>query len=245
MSKSSTQPAKMLVNKLSVDDARHLVRNEGGEMSGLAFGWNLLSVFVISGLCARAIWLGHASARHLVLPMVAQYLVLLVFLPVLYVVMRASDLRKEAMRSLAWLGTLIVAVSGYVLYESRRSARGWQEVLDSGAQDIAGFLVDSHMIWPLMGVAVNSAVDLPRRVNNLKKFGPPFVGVSLGCAARFLVFLLGVMLIPFVVQNPQRIAWIVWALILFAELVAIWMRWDIQRRLKKLDSAVGDARSGH
>jgi len=69
------------------------------------------------------------------------------------------------------------------------------------------------------------------------------VGVSKGCAARFLVFNFGSIALPIVLKEPTILdrpavaaVWCVWGMILFAELLALWMRWEIHRRLTKLDA---------
>jgi len=36
------------------------------------------------------------------------------------------------------------------------------------------------MIWPLIGSIINVLIYLPRRVTKVKRYGLPFVGVSLG-----------------------------------------------------------------
>jgi hypothetical protein len=62
---------------------------------------------------------------------------------------------------------------------------------------------------------------------------------------RILVLLVGVCLLPFLFQaslRPVWFAWFLWGMLLLADVGAIWMHWDIQRRLRKLDGPGDDAR---
>ncbi len=72
----------MLVNKLTVDDARHLLKGEGGAITGAEFLLQIAAALVVAVLTARAIVVGEATVWHLLLPMVAQYIALIAALPI-------------------------------------------------------------------------------------------------------------------------------------------------------------------
>ena len=40
-------------------------------------------------------------------------------------------------------------------------------------------------------------------------------------------------------SDATKMAWYLWTIILLAELLALWMHWDIQRRLAKYDALYG------
>jgi hypothetical protein len=63
------------------------------------------------------------------------------------------------------------------------------------------------------------------------------VAVGLGCGMRVGIFFLGFFLVPFVVSGTKVTnAWILWGLLLLAEVLTLWMHWDIQKRLKQRDT---------
>ncbi|HRQ90024.1 MAG TPA: hypothetical protein PLA50_14590, partial [Bacteroidia bacterium] len=98
-SAKSAKPAAdgdLLVNQLTVRDAAHLVKTEGGSLSTGQIAVRLSVLVLVAAFTARAIVLGHATVWHLFLPLVAEYLVLLLSLPVLTFFVRDGELRKEA-----------------------------------------------------------------------------------------------------------------------------------------------------
>jgi hypothetical protein len=109
------------------------------------------------------------------------------------------------------------------------------------AKSLVDWVVGAHMHWPILAAAAGSAIAIPGRVRNLFLHGPPFVGVSLGCAMRFVVLIFGVALLPFIVGNWKSISphavWIFWGIILAGDGLALWMHWDIQQRLKRRDDS--------
>ena len=60
----------ILVNKLTVGDAVHLVRTEGGTLSRIQIALRVATVVIVAAFTARAIVAGQATAWHLFLPMV-------------------------------------------------------------------------------------------------------------------------------------------------------------------------------
>ncbi len=81
--KKSASESAILVNKLTVKDAVHLVKTEGGSLSRGQIAFRAATILIIAAFTARAIVIGQATAWHLFLPMVGEYLVLLVSLPVI------------------------------------------------------------------------------------------------------------------------------------------------------------------
>ena len=234
LKKDKAAPA-MLVNKLSVEDARHLLRSEGGELSSWQFALELISVAAVTALTARAIGTGGATAWHLVLPMAAQYLALLVALPVAYAFVRHSALRREALQSLPLLAGLAGGVIVATVVRGQMFETPWQTQLASDATDVWRWIADAEMQWPLLLAAIGITYAFPNRIRNLLEHGPPFVGASLGCAMRLLVLVVGLFLLPMVSDSATRLAWSLWGLLLLADLLAVLMHWDIQRRLRKID----------
>lgn len=104
----------ILVNQLTVGSAVHLVKTEGGALSTGRIGFRALVVLLVAGFTARAIVLGHATVWHLFLPMVAEYLVLLLALPVVNLLLHDPGLRRDARRALLWLLVLAVIASLWI-----------------------------------------------------------------------------------------------------------------------------------
>jgi hypothetical protein len=57
---------------------------------------------------------------------------------------------------------------------------------------------------------------------------------------RVGILFLGFFLLPLVVSGTKVTnAWILWGLLLLAEVLTLWMHWDIQSRLEKRDDPAG------
>ncbi len=91
------------------------------------------------------------------------------------------------------------------------------------------------MQWPILIAFVCELAAIPGGVRNLYKYGPPFSGVSLGCAMRFVVLMFGCALLPWIIQSSPNVAWLLWGMILLAEVLALWMHYDIQTKLGEID----------
>jgi hypothetical protein len=137
---SNAQPPsgdRMLVNKLSVKDARRLLRLEGGELTLTELGLQLASSLVIAAFTARAILIGNATVWHLALPMVGEYVGLIGALPFLYVASRHPELRQPAMQCIRlWIG-YAAALAITVGLRSYWHETPWQEQLVS----------DANVVW--------------------------------------------------------------------------------------------------
>jgi hypothetical protein len=233
--KSATSNDRKLVNNLTVADARHIVNCEGGELTVGEVATELVVTAVVSATLARAIWVGNATAWHLFLPMVAQYFALILILPMVYLIIRHPDLRKDSIGALRLIGGVILVAAIVVAIESYRTHTPWQQLLNDYAARAWRWIVDAEMHWPILLAVAAILWAIPRRVRNLYEHGPPFYGVNLGCAMRFVVPLLGCFLLPFIASGGIPIVWVLWAIILLAEILALWMHWDLQSRLRKLD----------
>lgn len=234
--KKTPRDQRFLINKLTVFDARQILHYEGGELTARGLAVQVISVAVVAAFTARAIWVGNATVWHLALPMVAQYLALLVALPMIQVVVRHPDLQKEAFSSLRLLIGLTIALAVAIAVRAHMLHTTWQNQLSADATIAWRWIADAQMQWPILLAVVGVLLAMPGRVRNLFELGPPFMGVSLGCAMRAAVLMLGFFLIPWAVATPSRAAWSLWWLILVSEVLAVWMLWDIQTRLKKLDT---------
>src|SRR5690606_18316690 len=111
----------MLVNKLSVKDARHILQTEGGELDGAPIAIQIVQTIAVASACAYAIWVGEATVWHLALPMVGEYLVLLVVLPILYLFLRHEAMRKDTINTLRLWAILALVTGVSVAIQSRRT----------------------------------------------------------------------------------------------------------------------------
>jgi hypothetical protein len=226
----------MLINKLSVDDARHLLKSEGGEITAAQLVLQIAAALFVAALTARAIVVGNATVWHLALPLVAQYMALIVALPFVQLLARHPDLNKDSLQALRLWLLLALALGIVEGVRSYQQHVAWQDLLAADVRRFWKWIVDAHMQWPIIIAFVGMVLSIPGRVRNLFEHGPPFVGVSLGCAMQFVVLFLGAFTLPWALSNRANPAWFLWAVLLLAELLALWMHWDIQTRLKKIDA---------
>jgi hypothetical protein len=234
--KPDDDSSAMLVNNLSVKDARHLLGGEG-ELEASQIVIRVISIIVVASTCAWAIWAGKATAWHLILPMVAEYFALLVGIVVAYVIVRHKDMRKEARNAFILLNLVACGFAVSVFVRASRQGISWPTMLENDLTEMWRLLRESHMHWPMLAATVAVFLDLPYRVGNLLRLGPPFVAVGLGCGMRVGIFFLGFFLLPFVVSGTKVTnAWILWGLLLLAEVLTLWMHWDLQKRLKARDA---------
>jgi hypothetical protein len=229
----SPDDARMLVNNLSVADAQHLLRNEGGELTAADVAMQLAGTAIVSALTARALLTGNATVWHLALPMIAQYLAVLAALPPIYLVVRHPGLRKDAVGSIRlwFLFAIILAVT--VAVRSQQSEQPWQGQLAADASAIWQWIAEAKMQWPMLAAAVSMLLELPGRVRNLFVYGPPFMGVGLGCAMRVAVLALGCAALPWAFGASTRMAWFLWGAIALSDVLALLMHLDIQTKLRK------------
>ena len=225
-----------LVNDLSIADARHIIKCEGGELTIGELLIEIATSLMVAGALARAIWVGDATAWHLFLPMVAQYLALIIAIPALYIFFRHPGLRKDVVGSLRLWAFMAIASGVAFAVQTYRSVVPWREQLSDNFTQAWRWIYDAQMHWPIVLAVAAILWGLPRRIRNLYEHGPPFSGVSLGCAMRLIVPLLGAFLVPFVASGELPVVWVLWAIILLADFLALAMHWDLQRRLRKFDA---------
>lgn len=232
--RSSSGP--MLVNNLSVKDARHLLKHEGGDAKPVEYGLQLAFILITAWFSARAILREGATVWHLLLPSLAQYLALLVFIPVCQGWYRLPGMRTEVIKCYGnlvfWTAVGAVALVG----RARMHQMGWTEQWSLDLAWLGASVRDHGMLWPMISSALGLAISLPARFRTLRDHGPPFVSVSFGCAARVVILVLGLFLVPLILANAGLTPWFLWAAMLIADLVALIGIWDIRRRLKKLDA---------
>jgi len=190
-------------------------------------------VLLVAVFTARAIVLGDATVWHLFLPMVAEYLVLLLALPLLRLFVDDAGLRGDARRCLAWLVALAVVGALWVGSRSLDQGTAWSDQATAELGRLRDWVVGHKMLWPVVAAAVAMACTLPGRVMAFRRHGPPFLAVGMGCAMRFVVAIFGCFLLPFIVENEGGVTWAIWAVLIFSELGALVMRWDVQQRLAK------------
>jgi hypothetical protein len=234
--RNHTDPNKLLVNDLTVGDARHLIATEGGPLNASQLVVRGISIAVVAGACAYAIWAGHATVWHLALPMVGEYLVLLAAMPLLYLVWRHPAMRKDVVGAVRLWAILLVAGVIALAVQSHRSGRPWSEQLSLDVNIAWNWIRDHRIHWAILAAMAGMLLELPGRLANLKKYGPPFSAVGLGCGMRIAVLVLACFLLPFVMSGTAtRNAWILLGLLVLAEVLTIVMHLDIQRRLAKFD----------
>jgi hypothetical protein len=238
-SKRSPASHRKLLGDLTVEDARHILHIEGGELTRSEIVVRLISLIAISALSARAIVIGNATVWHLALPMVAQYFAIILSIPVLYGMLRHPELRKDAISSVRlWIG-IVVAMAIATAVRSFVLGAPWQEQAARDGASVWEWITAAEMHWPILLAFCGEVAAMPARARNVAEHGPPFVSINLGCAMRFVVLMLGCFVLPWAIANVERMAWFLWGMILLAEILALWMHWSIQRRLRTLDGRNG------
>ena len=230
----------MLVNKLSVKDARHILHTEGGELDASQIAIQVVQTLLVAGACAYAIWVGQATVWHLALPMVGEYLVLLLVLPIIYLFLRHEAMRKDTIGAFRLWAIFAIITGVSVAVQSRRTGNPWTTQFKLNAQQSWAWITDHHIHWAILFAMVGILLGLPGRIRHLYTYGPPFVPVGLGCGMRVGILFLGFFLLPFIASGTATTnAWILLSLLVLADVLTLWMHLDIQRRLRKLDGASG------
>lgn len=226
--------SRILVNRLTVGEARKLIRHEGGELGTRAAILRIGTTLTTAALTARAIAVGDATVWHLLLPLLAQYAALLIAIPILQAVFRLKGLDVEVWKCFGNVAVIAVIAAAVVFYQAASSGGTFQDLLRHDSTLIVNWIVDHKMHWPMLSAFLGFAVTLPGRFRSYREHGPPFASVSFGCATQVLIMFLGAFLLPIIIHNPSSTVWILWGLLLLAELAAAVALWDVQRRLKKL-----------
>lgn len=231
--KSKQSDTSILVNKLTVKDAVHLVKTEGGSLSGAQIAFRAATILVIAAFTARAILVGRASAWHLFLPMVGEYLVLLAAMPVINRILHDPALKKDARRSLRWLSGITLIAALWIGSQAFDGGTTWWNQAKVELSRLYTWITTHQMHWPILGAMAAMIAGLPGRVAAFHRHGPPFMAVGMGCAMRFIIPLLGCFLLPVVVAGKFPVVWVIWTILLLSEMGALYMHWDLQRRLAK------------
>lgn len=228
---SINQSSSILVNKLTVKDAVHLVKVEGGSLSNGQIVFRVATILVVAAFTARAIVVGQATAWHLFLPMVGEYLVLLAAMPVINLILHDPTLKKDARRSLYWLFTIAVIASLWIGSQAFDEGTPWWSQAKLEVSRLYNWITTHQMHWPILGAMAAMLGGLPGRVAAFHRHGPPFMAVGMGCAMRLIIPLFGCFLLPVIAAGKISIVWLIWTILLLAELGALYMHWDLQRRL--------------
>ncbi len=251
MTKKKSDSQQILVNKLTVVDAQHLHQIEGGHLSGWEILFQLISIGLVHFFVARAIFLAQASIWHLVLPLVAEYYVYLMAIPVCQLFVRHVELTSISRQCVRVLVIQIAVMVGVGVAWPLVSGKNVAEQWIVGWEMAWSWIVGTQMHWPILIAGFYSALHLKRNVDKLVEFGPPFAGPGVGCAMRILIFFFALILVPTFGMvfgplalyffpslesylNAGAIVWGVWLIFLTADLGRLGMRWDIQRRLQKM-----------
>lgn len=230
----------MLINNLSVKDARHILRTEGGELDVSQIVIQVIQIIVVAGACAYAIGVGQATVWHLALPMVGEYLVLLLVLPFIYLFLRHDAMKKDTIGALRLWAIIALIIGVSVAVQCRKTGNPWVTQLKLNAEQSWAWITDHHMHWAILFAIVGILLGLPGRIRNLYIYGPPFMPVGLGCGMRAGILFLGFFLLPFIAAGTATTnAWILLGLLVLADVLTLWMHLDIQKRLRKLDGARG------
>ena len=242
-------PRKQNSEMLTLDDARQIVLAEG-LLSRSELIVQICWAFGIAGLLAWAILAGQATVWHLLVPMVAEYLVCIVTLPVLQLYYRNAHLKKESRACLRLIAAIVCGLAMACFVRSQMYERSFPAQFSSDWAVVWQWLTGYKMHWAIIAAAIHSSRNVVRSVRHLIRHGPPFMGPGLGCGMRIAIFFLAIVVVPAFgllvvgvlnelgfgnldIRNWISPAWIIWALLLTAELATLAMRRDLQQRLER------------
>lgn len=246
----------------TVHEVQHILASEGGELTKTGLAVEITWAFALAGALAWALVVGSATAFHLLVPMVAEYFIYLILIPLIQVFLKHAELRqpnREAIRGLliAFLA-LVAGIGVHAIYQKNSFFEQWQMDMSRAGEWISG----KQLHWPILVAVFHALRNLHRNVAFLLRQGPPFLGPGIGCGFRLAIFvLLGVFLpilwmifessltewsiVKYLAQGRDlisvrwaAIAWITWACLLLADLVYLWFRWEMQIKLKAKGHAV-------
>lgn len=255
-SKKPTGKKSAFNEKLTAAEAKHLLMTEGGEMTLRETLIQIAWALAVSGALAWAIVKGQATIWHLVVPLVAEYLCLVVALPLIYLYMRHPDLKSEFTKCSRALLLFVIVIVGTIVGRAIYLERPVIEQLKTDSQWLSDWIINHQVHWALLVAVVHAGRSLRKSVRNLIEHGPPFIGGGMGCAMKIVVLVFAVIFVPvfgmlglgilkdFGVrsfppaswgppQNWVAPVWVAWALLLIADLATVWFLWDIQSKLKQ------------
>lgn len=235
--------------KLTASEAQHILKAEGGEISARELIIQAVWILLISAALAWAIIKGNATAWHLGLPMIGEYLVCLLLIPILSLFYRHPELKKETMKCIILLLILIVIGLYAIAVDARSKSNDFVTHFNLWMAKVTDFVIGKEVHWAILIAAFHSARGLWRNVIFLVKNGPPFLGPGMGCGMRVAVLVLALIIVPAFAMFGLGIlhdvgvrwkpsadwikpVWLIWGLYVVAELMTLWFLWDIQSKLK-------------
>lgn len=236
--KKGNPEGAILVNKLTVKDAAHLVKIEGGSLSTGRIAFRVATILLIAAFTARAIVVGEATAWHLFLPMIGEYLALLVAMPVVSLIVHDEQLKQDAGKSLVWIAVITGITASWIGSQALEANTNWWFQAKTESSRFLTWITSHQMHWPILGAMAAMIGGLPGRVAAFHRHGPPFMAVGLGCAMRLVIPLFGCFLLPVIAAGKIPVVWLIWTILLLSELGALFMHRDLQRRLAKRGIAV-------
>jgi hypothetical protein len=243
------KPKSGFNEKLTALEAKHILKAEGGEISTRELIIQAVWILLISAALAWAIIKGNATAWHLGLPMIGEYLVCLLLIPILNLFYRHKELKKETMKCVTLLLILVIIGLSAIAIDARSNGDDFVAHFNLWMAKATDFVFGKEVHWAILIAAFHSAKGLWRNVIFLVKNGPPFLGPGMGCGMRVAVLVLALIIVPalamFVLGILQDVGirwrpsadwikpvWLIWGLYLIAELTTLWFLWDIQSKLK-------------
>jgi len=234
--KDPAEESRMLVQKLSVADARRLMKLEGVELDGRSFIRELVFTAAFAVTTGYAVFTGSITVWHLFMPLIASWFGLVTAIPVVYLVYRHEAIKVEAKKSIFNLVFLAAIIAAVVGYNAAKSHQSFSTQFQQDVHTAWRWVIDSDIHWAMIVAYFNIVLSMPARVHNLMEFGPPFAAVGIGCATQLLVFFGGACALPLIIEKQISAVWVLWFLLNAAHVLALWIHWDVGKRLKAYDA---------
>lgn len=234
--KDPIEESRMLVQKLSVADARRLMKLEGVELDGKSFIRELVFTVAFAAATAYAIVTGGVTVWHLFMPLIACWFALVTAIPVVYLFYRHDAIKVEAKKSIYNLLFLAAVIATAVAIHAGKTKQPFSIQFQEDVHTAWRWVIDSDIHWAMIIAYFNIVSSMPARVHNLMEFGPPFAAVGIGCATQLLVFFAGACALPVIIEKQVSAVWVMWFLLNAAHVLALWVHWDVGWRLKKYDA---------
>lgn len=226
-----------------------MLMSEGGQISLRELITQLIWILAINGALAWAILKGHATVWHLVLPMVGEFVAYLVALPLLQMIYRNAHFKKESWQAVRTLLILSLALIGTLVGRAYHFQQPLGVHIANDCRACFEWIVGAHIQWAILIAAFHAIRNVVRSVRFLVAQGPPFMGPGVGCAMRFVVGFLAVVLVPtvglvlvgalkdFGINWQPNVwlspVWVIFGLLVISELTTLWFLWDTQSKLKE------------
>jgi hypothetical protein len=205
----------------------------------------IAAIATVAIITWRAIHYRGATAGALLLPFATEIVIAVLIAPLLALVVREAEFRRETLGPLlGWLGVLVVVLIWQAAVADRNHVT-FAAQLRGHADTLFVFARDHGMLWAMAAAGVGFLAAVVPDLIAYRKNGPPFVYIgSLNLGLRlFAMIVLGFWLMWAFDSNRRQRAEVLWFMLLAAEIFAMAIPWAVQRKLAQEKAQKGARKS--